>query len=67
VAFRHVGLDPHRYLRIDKSLFRPTEIAAGRGDPSKAAQTLDWRARTKMPQVAELMVDECMRELELAG
>jgi GDPmannose 4,6-dehydratase len=65
VAFRHVGLEPHRCLRVDKSLFRPTEIAAGRGDPSKAAQTLNWRARTKMPQVARLLVDECLRELSV--
>lgn len=64
VAFRHVGLETERFLKVDKALFRPTEIDVGRGDPSKAAQILDWHARTKMPEVAQLLVDECVKELE---
>src|SRR5215469_15322239 len=63
VAFRQVGLESQRFVKIDKSLFRPTEIAAGRGDPSKAARILNWQARTKMPQVAQLLVDDCLKEL----
>jgi GDPmannose 4,6-dehydratase len=64
VAFRHVGLDPNRYVRVDKGLFRPTEITVGCGDASKAASILKWRAKTKMPDVAKLLVDECTKELE---
>ena len=66
VAFRHLNLDPARYLKIDKSLFRPTEIEAGLGDASKAASRLKWQAKTKMPDVAKLLVDECVTELERA-
>jgi GDPmannose 4,6-dehydratase len=63
VAFQHVGLEAHRFLKVDKTLFRPTEIDVGRGDPSKAAQVLNWHARTKMPEVAQLLVNDCLKEL----
>jgi len=64
VAFHHLDLDPARYLRIDKSLIRPTEIVVGLGDASKAASSLKWRAKTKMPDVAKLLVDDCAKELD---
>jgi GDPmannose 4,6-dehydratase len=67
VAFQHVGLEADRYVRVDKALFRPTEIEVGRGDPSKAAKILNWQARTKMPEVAKLLVDECLKELDRGG
>jgi GDPmannose 4,6-dehydratase len=63
VAFRQVGLNPTKYVKIDKGLFRPTEIEVGLGDASKAAEILKWQARTKMPDVARLLVDECLKEL----
>jgi GDPmannose 4,6-dehydratase len=67
-AFQQVGLDPARYVNIDKSLFRLTEIEVGRGDASKAAHVLKWQARTKMPDVAKLLVDDALeasREAEI--
>lgn len=67
IAFRHLGLEPEQYLKIDKSLFRPTEIAVGRGDASKAADLLKWRAKTKMPEVAKLLVDESLKQIEESG
>ncbi len=66
VAFQQVGLDPARYVKIDKSLFRPTEIEVGRGDASKAASVLKWQARTKMPNVAKLLVDDALKALRQA-
>ena len=63
VAFDHVGLDAHRYVKVDKDLFRPSEIEIGRGDASKAAKILKWQAKTKMPDVAKLLVDSCVQEL----
>ena len=62
-AFRQVGLEAERFVKIDESLFRPTEIPIGRGDPAKAARVLDWQAQTKMPEVARLLVDDCVKEL----
>ncbi len=67
VTFQHLGLDPHPHVKIDKSLFRPTEIEIGCGDASKAASVLKWQARTKMPDVAKLLVDDCVQELDRMG
>ena len=57
-------LDAERFVNTDKSLLRPTEIPIGHGDPSKAARILNWQARTKMPEVARLLVDDCVKDLE---
>jgi GDPmannose 4,6-dehydratase len=67
VTFRHVGLDPSQHVKVDQRLFRPTEIAIGRADASKAASVLKWSAKTKMPDVAKLLVEACMKELERVG
>jgi GDPmannose 4,6-dehydratase len=67
VAFQQVGLDSARYLAIDQNLFRPTEIEVGRGDASRAATGLNWQAKTRMPDVAKLLVDDCVKELERAA
>jgi GDPmannose 4,6-dehydratase len=55
-AFAAVGLDAARYLTVDPSLARPSDIAVSRGDPSRAAAELDWRALRKMPEVVGEMV-----------
>jgi GDPmannose 4,6-dehydratase len=52
VAFKLLGLDPRRYVKVDNSLFRPTDIQISRGDATKASNILNWQAKTKMPEVA---------------
>jgi hypothetical protein len=39
----------------------------GRADASKATSVLKWSAKTKMPDVAKLLVEACMKELERVG
>jgi GDPmannose 4,6-dehydratase len=36
---------------------RPSEIAVGRADPSRAAERLGWRAKYRMADVARMMVE----------
>lgn len=55
-VFAAVGLDWRRHVVRDPTLMRPTEITVGRGDPSKAADRLGWRAEYRMPDVAHMMV-----------
>jgi GDPmannose 4,6-dehydratase len=55
-AFNCVGLDWHEHVLFDKTLMRPTEIADGRGNPSKAKQKLGWEAKYKMNDVVRMMV-----------
>jgi len=55
-AFASVGLNWQEHTIIDKSLYRPTEIAIGRGNPRKAKEMLGWEAKYKMPDVVRMMV-----------
>jgi GDPmannose 4,6-dehydratase len=55
-AFAAVGLDWQAHVDIDQSLFRPSEIAKGQGNPAKALAQLGWQAQFQMPDVAQMMV-----------
>lgn len=56
IVFDTLGLDWEKYVRTDSSFFRPTDIAEGYADPSKAHKLLGWQATHKMEEVAKLMV-----------
>lgn len=56
VTFATLGLDWHEHTIIDQSLYRPTEIALGRGNPTKAMVKLGWEASYKMHDVVKMMV-----------
>jgi GDPmannose 4,6-dehydratase len=47
-AFGALGLDWRAHVDVDKSLGRPTDPHAVRGDPRRAAAELGWRAQTRM-------------------
>lgn len=68
-AFEHVGLDWQRYVKLDPRYRRPVEVDALIGDASKAAARLGWRANTTWREVAQLMVDADISQLddELSG
>jgi GDPmannose 4,6-dehydratase len=55
-AFTAVGLRLDDHLKVNRELFRPSEILANSGDASKAEAMLGWRARTLMPEVVARMV-----------
>jgi GDPmannose 4,6-dehydratase len=55
-AFASVGLEAAPHLAVDAALARPSDIAVSRGDPSRAAQDLGWRAQKRMPEVVHAMV-----------
>ena len=67
IAFSHVGLDWQAYVITDSQLMRPTEIAASRGDYSKAKAELGWQPRMPFKALIALMVDEDIRRLSSAG
>ncbi|MBO1057695.1 MAG: GDP-mannose 4,6-dehydratase [Dolichospermum sp. JUN01] len=56
-AFVSVDLDWHDHVVVDSDLFRPTDLAVGKGNPSKAKKQLGWEARYKMQDVVKMMVD----------
>ena len=63
-AFGRLKLDWKAHVDIDKGLMRPYEVDRTVGNPAKAAQTLNWRARTAMPELVAKLVDA---ELERRG
>lgn len=58
VAFEHVGLNWEDHVEVDERFMRPTEIAASRGDYTKAERELGWKPRTSFEDLIKLMVDE---------
>ncbi len=63
-AFEHAGLDWEKYVRFDERYLRPTEVDALIGDPTKAASLLGWKAQVHTPELARLMVDADLAELQ---
>jgi GDPmannose 4,6-dehydratase len=57
VSFSHAGLDWQEFVEVDDKYQRPTEVDALIGDPSKAEQNLNWKAKTHWKELARLMVD----------
>ena len=49
------GLNWKKYVKIEKSLFRPLDITISRSDPSKAKKKLGWRANTTLDDVVNKM------------
>ena len=68
-AFRHAGLDSEPHVEIDPRYFRPSEVDALQGDPSKARQTLGWEPKVGFDELVQIMVDADVTALEdqLAG
>lgn len=56
-AFGHVGLDWEKYVKVDKSLYRPAEVNLLLGDCSKAKKKLGWKPKVKFNELVTMMVD----------
>lgn len=68
-AFAHAGLDWNEYVRYDPKYERPSEVDALIGDASRARETLGWRPTVLVEELARIMVDADVRQVEdqLAG
>jgi GDPmannose 4,6-dehydratase len=56
-AFASINLDWHDHVVVDSSLLRPTDLAVGKGNPTKAKIQLGWEAKYKMQDVVRMMVN----------
>jgi len=63
VAFTAAGLDWRRHVEVDPRYFRPTEVDALCGDPTKARDVLGWKPRVSFPELVKMMVEH---DIELA-
>lgn len=56
VAFEKQGLDWKKYVRIDPHYFRPAEVEALRGDPTKAMTKLGWKPEVDFRELISMML-----------
>ena len=63
-AFETVGLEYDKFVGVDERYIRPTEVNALIGDYSKAHELLGWQPRTLTPELARLMVNFEVNNLE---
>jgi len=56
-AFAAVGHTWRDHVQIDPSLFRPSDLACGKGNPAKARARLGWSAQRRMGDVVRMMID----------
>jgi GDPmannose 4,6-dehydratase len=63
-AFEAAGVDRREErVRSDTRLNRPAEVYKLRGNPSKEKRELGWEAKTRFPELVQLMVDADIRKL----
>ena len=67
IAFSHAGLNWEDHVRFDERYLRPSEVDALVGDPSKAADRLEWKATINGRELARLMVEADIEALACAG
>jgi GDPmannose 4,6-dehydratase len=63
-CFAHAGLDWERHVRHDPRYERPTEVPALVGDAAKARHLLGWQPTVRTPELAQIMVEADIRQLD---
>jgi GDPmannose 4,6-dehydratase len=56
LAFAEAGLNWRDHVRLDRDLFRPTDLEHSNAAPDKAHNILGWRARSDMIDVVKNMI-----------
>jgi GDPmannose 4,6-dehydratase len=57
LSFECVQLDYEKYLVIDETLYRPSEVNVLQGDASKARKKLNWSSEVSFGELVREMVD----------
>jgi GDPmannose 4,6-dehydratase len=63
IAFRHVGLDWKKYVRVDPVFVRPAEVDMLQADSRRARATLGWAPRVGFADLVRMMVDADLERL----
>jgi GDPmannose 4,6-dehydratase len=68
-ACAHLGVDWEKHVEIDPRYFRPAEVDALCGDPTKARERLGWEPTVTFKDLVRIMVDADVKLLDdqLAG
>jgi len=64
LSFAHAGLDWEKHVEFDDRYLRPSEVDALVGDAGRAHDLLGWKPQVLTPQLAKIMVDADIADLE---
>ncbi len=56
-AFAYIGEDWQKWVEIDESLKRPSEVDFLKGDASKAKKVLGWESKVGIDELIKIMID----------
>lgn len=57
LAFSYAGLNWKKYVKIDKTFYRPAEVNLLLGDYAKAKKKLGWQPQVKFNELVKMMVE----------
>jgi GDPmannose 4,6-dehydratase len=63
IAFRHVGLEWKKYVRVDSEFVRPAEVDVLQADARRARRALGWAPRVSFAELVRMMVDADLERL----
>jgi GDPmannose 4,6-dehydratase len=66
LAFSYAGLNWKKYLKVDKSFYRPAEVHLLKGDYSKAKRKLGWKPTVKFEELVKMMIDADLKRIKAA-
>ncbi len=66
-AFKYAGLNYEDYVKVDKNLFRPSEVYTLTGSSAKAKSLLNWSYNLKFEDMVHEMVDADIKYLKKSG
>jgi len=67
LAFQLVDLDYKKYVKVKKSLYRPSEVESLLGDCRKAKKSLNWKPKYDFKKLVEDMVRADLEFVEKEG
>ena len=67
LAFQLVDLDYKNYVKVEKSLYRPSEVETLLGDCRKAKKSLNWKPKYDFKKLVEDMVRADLEFVEKEG
>jgi len=67
VAFSIVGLNYKDYVKVDKKLFRPSEVDTLLANCSKARKKLKWKPKVSFSNLVKDMVESDLKFVEKSG
>lgn len=62
IAFNYLELDPYKYLEIDETFYRPSEVMLLQANASKAKKMLGWSPQVSFEELVKLMVNEDLKK-----